>query len=41
MYNRTLRQIDMGNIDFGTIKFQYHPLDMVKSETVMNAKINK
>ena len=41
MYNRTLRQIDMGNIDFDTIKFQYHPLDMVKSETVMNAKINK
>lgn len=35
MYNRTIRKIDMGVIDFATIPFQYGPLDDVKTETII------
>ena len=39
MYNRTLRKIDMSKIDFDSVTFQYHPLDMNKSETIIDAII--
>ena len=40
MYNRAIRSIDMKNIDFGTVAFQYHPLDTEKKETIIPAKID-
>lgn len=41
MYNRTLRRIDMSAIDFETVPFQFHPLDNVKAETIMDATIKR
>lgn len=40
MYNRTIRSIDLDRIDFANIKYQYHPLDEVKSETIIPVKID-
>lgn len=40
MYNRTIRSIDLGQIDFATIKFQSHPLDTVRAETIIPVQIN-
>lgn len=41
MFNRTLRKIDMANINFETVPFQYSPLDNVKAETVIPVQINQ
>lgn len=35
MYNRVLRKIEMNEIDFSTVKFQSHPLDETKTETIV------
>lgn len=35
MYNRTIRSIDMKNIDFANVSFQYGPLDETKSQTII------
>ena len=35
MYNRTIRSIDMNNIDFANVQFQYAPLDAVKVQTII------
>ena len=39
MYNRMLRSIDMNEIDFASVPFQYHALDTSKQETIIPAKI--
>lgn len=39
MYNRTVRRIDMNAIDFATVPFQYHPLDTVHANTIIDAEI--
>ena len=39
MYNRTLRSIDINKIDFATVKFQSHPLDATKAETIIPVSI--
>ncbi len=41
MFNRALRHIDMNDIDFATVPFQYHPLDMTRDETVFDVRIEK
>ena len=41
MYNRAIRRINMNNIDFESVPFQYHPLDVSNSETILDAKIQK
>ena len=41
MYNRTIRSIDMKNIDFTTVPFQYHPLDVIKEQFIVPAIIEK
>ena len=40
MYNRTVRSIDMKQIDFATVPFQYHALDMAKKQTVVPVQID-
>lgn len=40
MYNRTIRKIDMSEINFETVPFQYSPLDDVKTETIVPVQIN-
>ncbi len=40
MYNRTIRSINMSNIDFATVPFQYHPLDTTKQQTIIPATID-
>ena len=39
MYNRTIRSIDMKNIDFANVAFQYGPLDTAKVQTIIPIKI--
>jgi len=41
MYNRTIRSIDMKNIDFATVPFQYHPLDIIKEQFIVPVQIDK
>jgi len=40
MYNSALRSIDMKNINFETVAFQSHPLDVVPYETITPVIIN-
>lgn len=40
MYNRTIRSIDLKEIDFTTVPFQYHSLDTAKRQTIVPVKIN-
>ncbi|MBE6457608.1 MAG: choloylglycine hydrolase family protein [Alphaproteobacteria bacterium] len=40
MYNRTIRSIDMHDIDFVAVPFQYHPLDTVKRQTITPVQID-
>ena len=40
MYNRTIRSIDMKTIDFASVPFQYHPLDIEKQQTIFSVKID-
>ena len=39
MYNRTIRSIDMKDIDFANVQFQYGPLDTVKVQTIIPIKV--
>jgi choloylglycine hydrolase len=39
MYNRTVRAIDMNEIDFATVNFQFAPLDSVKAQTIIPIKV--
>ena len=39
MYNRTIRSIDMKDIDFANVRFQYAPLDTAKVQTIIPIKI--
>lgn len=39
MYDRTLRKIDMNEIDFENVQFQWHPLDEKKQETIIPVQI--
>lgn len=41
MYNRALRKIDMNKIDFENVPFQYHPLDIVQTETIIDAPFER
>lgn len=40
MYNRTIRSIDMKNIDFATVPFQFHSLDVAKKQTIIPVAID-
>lgn len=40
MYNRTIRSIDMKDIDFATVPYQFHPLDTAKRQTIMPVRID-
>ena len=40
MYNRTIRSIDMKGIDFVTVPFQFHPLDIAKRQTIIPVQID-
>ena len=40
MYSRAVRAIDLSRIDFETVAFQSHPLDMQKQETVIDVTID-
>ena len=40
MYNRTIRSIDLKEIDFATVPFQYHSLDTAKRQTIVPVQIN-
>jgi choloylglycine hydrolase len=41
MYNRTIRKIDMGAINFTTVPFQYGPLDDAKAEMIIPVQITQ
>ena len=41
MFNRVIRKIDMANINFATVPFQFAPLDDVKTETIIPVQINQ
>lgn len=41
MYNRTIRSIDMNEIDFETVSYQYYPLDETKAETIIPVEIKQ
>ena len=40
MYNRTIRELNMADIDFATVPFQYHALDTTKRQTIIPVKID-
>ncbi|MBR4475606.1 MAG: choloylglycine hydrolase family protein [Alphaproteobacteria bacterium] len=39
MYNRTVRSIDMNDIDFASVRFQYAPLDAIKDQTIIPIRV--
>lgn len=39
MYNSVIRSINMNDIDFETVSFQWHPLDSVERETIIPVTI--
>ena len=39
MYNSMIRKIDLNDIDFGTVKYQSHPLDEIKQQPVVPIEI--
>lgn len=39
MYNSAIRSINMNDIDFETVAFQWHPLDSVERETIIPVTI--
>ena len=41
MDNRTIRHIDLKALDFSNIPFQYHPLDTIRAQTIIDAPINR
>lgn len=40
MYNRTVRSLDMKEINFASVPFQYHSLDTAKKQTIVPVKID-
>ncbi len=40
MYNRAIRSLDIGKIDFATVPFQYHALDDAKRQTIIPVAID-
>ena len=40
MYNRTIRSLNMADINFATVPFQYHSLDTAKRQTIMPVQID-
>ena len=40
MYNRTVRSLDIGSIDFTTVPFQYQPLDTAKRQTIIPVTVD-
>lgn len=40
MYNRVIRSIDMGAINFDTVPYQWHALDTPKQQMIIPAQIN-
>ena len=40
MYNRTIRSINMAEINFETVPYQWHPLDTTKQQTIIPAQID-
>lgn len=40
MYNRTVRSLNMADINFATVPFQYHSLDNAKRQTIMPVQID-
>ena len=40
MYNRAIRSLDIGKIDFATVPFQYHALDDAKRQTIIPVTVN-
>ena len=40
MYNRTLRSLNLQDIDFATVPFQYHSLDTAKQQPIIPVTIN-
>lgn len=40
MYNRTIRTLDMKEINFATVPFQYHSLDTAKRQTIIPVKVD-
>lgn len=40
MYNRAIRSIDLKDIDFATVPFQYHSLDTAQRQTIIPVQIN-
>lgn len=40
MYNRTIRSIEMDKIDFETVQYQSHPLDISKTESIVPVQID-
>lgn len=41
MFNRTIRRIDMNQIDFTNVPYQFHPLDETQKETIFDVKVNQ
>jgi choloylglycine hydrolase len=39
MYNNSIRCIDLAKIDFGSVKYQVHPLDKVKEQPIEEIEI--
>ena len=40
MYNPIIRKFDLNNIDFATVSYQKHPLDIVKTRPMVDATVN-
>ena len=40
MYNPIIRKFDLNEIDFSTVKYQQHPLDLIKSRPMLDAAID-
>jgi len=40
MYDRTVRSINMSEIDFATVPYQYHPLDTRKRQTIIPVAVS-
>jgi choloylglycine hydrolase len=40
MYNRTIRSLNMSEINFATVPFQYHSLDNAKRQTIVPVQID-
>jgi len=41
MFNRTIRRINMNDIDFATVPYQYKPLDATQDETIFDVNLQQ